>query len=82
MDVYLALGELDRVLEHADALAAYTREEPLPWSEFFIARGRALVAYARNRSHPGTRAMLGHLSRHAHATGFLIAARAMDEAIG
>jgi hypothetical protein len=28
---------------HSDALESYTHEEPLPWSGFFIARGRALA---------------------------------------
>jgi tetratricopeptide (TPR) repeat protein len=82
MDVYLALGELDLVLEHADALARYTAEEPLPWSEFFIARGRALVAHAREPRNAQVRSMLAHLRRQADAIGFHIAARALDEALG
>jgi tetratricopeptide (TPR) repeat protein len=82
MDVYLALGELDLVLEHADALALYTGEEPLPWSGFFVTRARALVAYARDPGHAGTRAMLAHLRRQAHTIGLQVAARALDEALG
>jgi hypothetical protein len=80
--VYLALGELDLVLEHADALALYTGEEPLPWSGFFVTRARALVAYARDPGHAGTRAMLAHLRRQAHTIGLQVAARALDEALG
>ena len=34
---------------HSDALETYTREEPLRWSGFFVARGRALAAYGRGR---------------------------------
>jgi tetratricopeptide (TPR) repeat protein len=82
MDVYLALGKHDLVLDHADALAAYTGEEPLPWSQYFIARGRALVAHARDRVHPGTRSMLAHLLRKAHEIGFHVAARGIEEALG
>jgi hypothetical protein len=82
MDVYLTLGELDLVLEHADALAAYTGQEPLPWSQFFIARGRTLVAHARDPGDLGTRSMLAHLRRQADEIGFHVAARALDEALG
>ncbi|HWN69336.1 MAG TPA: AAA family ATPase, partial [Haliangium sp.] len=82
MDVYLAEGKLDRVLEHGEALTRYTGGEPLPWSEFFIARGRALVANARNPGDPGVRSMLAHLYRQARGIGFDVAARAIDEALG
>jgi tetratricopeptide (TPR) repeat protein len=82
MDLYLNLGELDRVLEHADALARYAGDEPIPWSEFFIARGRALAAHARDPSDPRPRSMLAHLRRQARAIGFHVAARAIDRAIG
>jgi tetratricopeptide (TPR) repeat protein len=82
MDVYLALDELDLVLEHGDALARYTSEEPLPWSEFFIARGRALVAHARDPYNPPTRSMLAHLRRQARAIGFHVAAQAINAALG
>jgi hypothetical protein len=32
-----------RALRYAEMLEAYTRSEKLPWSELFVARGRALV---------------------------------------
>jgi hypothetical protein len=34
---------------HSNALETYTHEEPLPWSGFFVARGRALAACGRGR---------------------------------
>ena len=42
----LARGEWSRVLERIGALADYTRREPLPYSDFLMARGRTLVALA------------------------------------
>ena len=32
---------------YADALEAYAKPEPLPWSEFYAERGRALAAAGR-----------------------------------
>jgi class 3 adenylate cyclase/tetratricopeptide (TPR) repeat protein len=49
MEVTLILGDNDEVERYANALEDYTRSEPLPWSELFVARGRALAAFARGR---------------------------------
>jgi hypothetical protein len=49
MEVMLILGDYDEVERYATALEDYTRSEPLPWSEFFVARGRALAAFAGGR---------------------------------
>ncbi|MBL6954357.1 MAG: tetratricopeptide repeat protein [Alphaproteobacteria bacterium] len=48
MEACLNACDIDAVERYADALEDFTRDEPLPWSDFFIARGRALVAHARN----------------------------------
>ena len=39
---------------YADALAAYTADEPTPWSDFYIARTRALVARAQGDANTDT----------------------------
>jgi hypothetical protein len=46
MQAALAACEHDDAERHATALEDYTRPEPLPWAEFFIASGRALAATA------------------------------------
>ncbi len=56
----LARGEWARGLEHAAALEAYTRAEPLPYSDFLIARARTLVGLA---SDPDDRALHEEFSR-------------------
>jgi hypothetical protein len=56
----LARGEWTRGLEHAAALEAYTRAEPLPYSDFLIARARTLVGLV---SRPEDRALREELSR-------------------
>ena len=47
IEACLRTGEWDEVHHYIQALENYTRVEPLPWSNFFIARGRALAAYGR-----------------------------------
>jgi hypothetical protein len=60
MDHALSIGDWDSAERYAGRLEAYTREQPLPWSDFLIARGRALAAWGR-----GTRNadVLGELRR-------------------
>ena len=47
MDAALRAGDWGAVEHHAAALDEYTRSEPLPWADFFVARGRALAAQGR-----------------------------------
>jgi tetratricopeptide (TPR) repeat protein len=49
MQVALELADYDEVERYAMALEDYTRPEPLPWSEFFVARGRALASFGRGQ---------------------------------
>jgi hypothetical protein len=45
MEAHLDARDLDAAKGCAAALAELTRDDPLPWSEFYIGRGRALAAY-------------------------------------
>ena len=56
----LARGEWARAREHVEALAAYTRAEPLPFVDLLIARGRALATLGED---PGNRAAQTELER-------------------
>ena len=47
IDVALANGDWDEAERFAARLEAYTREQPLDWPDFMIARGRALAAWGR-----------------------------------
>lgn len=47
METCLQIAEWDEVNKYAQALEDFTREEPLPRSEYFIARGRLLAACGR-----------------------------------
>jgi hypothetical protein len=48
VEFLLGARDWDGVARHAEALALYTRDEPLPWAEAVIVRARALAA-ARGR---------------------------------
>jgi tetratricopeptide (TPR) repeat protein len=81
IELALAMGDPDLALAHADALERYTGDDPLPWSDFYIARGRALAANARDPRDPAARVMLAHLRRQARAIGFHVAATRIEDAL-
>lgn len=76
IDTYLSLGELDLVLQHAQALEQYTRDEPLPWSAFFAARARALTALRQGR--PDAKGAVEQLRIRALSWGHVTASRALS----
>ena len=41
-------GQWSELERYAERLAAYTRDEPLPYTDLFIARGRALARFGRD----------------------------------
>jgi tetratricopeptide (TPR) repeat protein len=50
IEAYLEAGDWDGVESSAAELERYTRSEPLPFADFYIARGRALAAFGRGQS--------------------------------
>ncbi len=52
IEVCLNVGDWERVERFAAALEDYTRAEPLPLSDFYVARARALAAHARGSLPP------------------------------
>ena len=69
----LARGEWARGLEHAAALDAYTRAEPLPYSDFLIARARVLVGLASRPADQGLHDELARLRADAERVRWPIA---------
>jgi tetratricopeptide (TPR) repeat protein len=45
IEVAQQLGQPEEMLRYAQALEQYTAREPLPWTDFIIARGRALARH-------------------------------------
>ena len=81
MQVALDLANYDEVERYAAALEDYTRPEPLPWSEFFIARGRALAACGRGRRDAALRAEIQRLRSEGERQGLRIALPELEVAL-
>ena len=67
---------------YAAALEDYTRAEPLPWSDFVIARGRALAAWGRGERDATAVERLRGLRAHAERAGLRNALAALEAALG
>jgi class 3 adenylate cyclase/tetratricopeptide (TPR) repeat protein len=81
MEVALRAGQPELVERYAAALEEYTRLEPLPWSQFFIERGRVLAEYLRGTRTDMLLADLRRLHDHARSVGLYLAARFLAHAI-
>jgi class 3 adenylate cyclase/tetratricopeptide (TPR) repeat protein len=81
MQVALDSADYDEVERFAAALEDYTRPEPLPWSEFFIARSRALAAFGRGRRDAALRAEIQRLRDEGRRLGLRIALPAIGTAL-
>jgi hypothetical protein len=81
--IQVALDDCDwDVVEgYASALEDYTSPEPLPRTDFFIARGRALAAFGRGARDPASVAELRRLRDQAEQTGLKMALPALDRAL-
>lgn len=74
-------GEWGHARRFADALEDYTSAEPLPWSDFFIARARALAAAGEGRRDGELIAELSRLRDIAAIAGFKPARVSIDSAL-
>ena len=81
IEVSLDIGDWQEVGRYATALEDYTRPEPLPWCDLFIARGRALAAFGQGRRDGEILAELGSLREAAERAGILTAIPDLDAAL-
>ncbi|MGI9316137.1 MAG: adenylate/guanylate cyclase domain-containing protein [bacterium] len=81
METGLRIAEWDEVDRYAQALEDYTRPEPLPRCDFFIARGRALAAHGRGNRDRATMAELQHLHDEAETIGLKFLLPALEIAL-
>ena len=77
----LELGAWDEAERYAAALEDFTRAEPLPWSAFFVARGRALAALGRGGVDESTKPELERLAAEARRLDYRIALPAIEQAL-
>jgi class 3 adenylate cyclase/tetratricopeptide (TPR) repeat protein len=81
MEACLQFESWDAVERYALALQDYTRPEPLPRSDYFIARGRALAAFGRGKRDEETLQALQQLCTEVDKNGFELSRRAIDAAL-
>jgi tetratricopeptide (TPR) repeat protein len=82
IDAYLGAGDWEGAERSAAALEDYTRAEPLPFSDFYIARARALAARGGGRSDPtALAAELERLRKEGERLGLRVALPAIEMAI-
>jgi class 3 adenylate cyclase/tetratricopeptide (TPR) repeat protein len=72
--------EWESAERYSGALEAYTRPEPLPWSDFCIARGRALAAFGRGERCAALTAEIRRLRGDAERLGLKITLPLRDAA--
>ena len=81
MEVGLRLGDWEATERYAAALENYTRDEPLPWSEFTIRRARALARHGQGGKGGELDEELRALQRQAEQAAMVVAKVAIDEAL-
>ena len=72
------MSDWDSVERYAAALENYTSAEPLPWTAFFITKGRALAKFGRGKRDDATMEELQHLLDEAERTGLKTALPAFE----
>jgi class 3 adenylate cyclase/tetratricopeptide (TPR) repeat protein len=71
----------EKLERFAQALEEYTRDEPLPWTDFFIARGRALASVGRGQHHDSITQELTSLLGQANHMGYKASVATLEEAL-
>ncbi|MFO1047531.1 MAG: adenylate/guanylate cyclase domain-containing protein [Geminicoccaceae bacterium] len=81
IDAALRVAEWDEADRLADALAAFAAPEPLPWTSFYAARGRALARWGRGDRSPALRSHLAGLAGEGAGMGLLLAVASIERAL-
>ncbi len=81
MEVSIRQSDWQETERYAKALEHYTREEPLPWSDFTIDRARALAQHGQGNKKPTLLAELKRLQQQAEAASMSISKQALDAAL-
>ncbi|MGF6805704.1 class 3 adenylate cyclase/tetratricopeptide (TPR) repeat protein [Paraburkholderia sp. Clong3] len=81
VEAMLGAGDPAGMLHYVDALEAYTQREPLPWSELFAARGRALALALQAPLSEATRHELLRLREALQQAGFRNYVSAVEAAL-
>jgi tetratricopeptide (TPR) repeat protein len=81
IDAALGAGDPRQAMRYVGLFDAYSRSDSQPWSDFIIARGRALAAIAAGRGDAATGRELRQLMADARLLGYVWAQPAMRAAL-
>ena len=81
IDDALTVGEWDDAERYAARLERYTREQPLAWADFTIARGRTLAALGRGSRDANLVAEIRRLDEIATKCNFMLARPLFKQAL-
>ena len=81
IEAHLKAGDLEQAKACATMLEQYTRQDPLPWSQFIIERGRSLAEYAEGRRDHALLEKLADLRGRGEEAGLNIALPAISAAL-
>lgn len=81
IEVMLDRGDWDGANRYADALAAFPPGETLPWSEYYAARARGLIAWGQGARDDEAVATLNRLRDEAQRIGLVSVVSALDQAL-
>lgn len=81
MDAWLRVGNHRATLDHATMLETYSAKEPLPWTDCYVQRGRAMAALIEDESSLAARAQIEGLIAYAEEVGLLGPVPMMEAAL-
>lgn len=81
IEVCLGCGNWNGARHHAAALEGFVRQEPLPWTTFFIERGRALAAHGEGKRDEGLVNTLERVRDEGERFGYRIAIPPIEAAL-
>jgi tetratricopeptide (TPR) repeat protein len=81
MEVCIQMAAWDEAERYAQALEKYMRNEPMPHSDFLIARGRALTSHGRGNQDQATMHELQRLYDEANKLGLKVSMPALEAAL-
>jgi class 3 adenylate cyclase/tetratricopeptide (TPR) repeat protein len=82
INVCLTRGDWPGARRHADALEAYAAEEPTDWSNFHIAKARAVAALGEGQDDDALRMELGALRLRAVSAGMIPEVALLESLVG
>lgn len=81
IEVSLEIGDWNEADRYATALEAFTRSEPMAWSDFFVACGRVLAAWGRGQRNRENIAEIQRIREEAERVGLKRALSIIDRAL-